>query len=102
MGLAVRFLGWKASVVFTDVPGPREAVSFCGARLDALMAWVPQSGRLGLGVSVLSYAGQLQVGIAADEGLVPDPEALVEAYRESLAELAECAAPRPAPTLQEA
>lgn len=102
VGLAVRFLGWKASVVFTDVPGPREAVSFCGARLDALMAWVPQSGRLGLGVSVLSYAGQLQVGIAADEGLVPDPEALVEAYRQSLAELTECAGPRPVSALQEA
>jgi diacylglycerol O-acyltransferase len=102
VGLAVRFLGWKASLVFTDVPGPREPVSFCGAGLRDLMAWVPQSGRLGLGVSVLSYAGQLQVGIAADEGLVPDPEALVEAYSASLAEMAALAERAAPPPLQEA
>ena len=99
VGLAVRFLGWKASLVFTDVPGPRERVSLCGVELRGLMAWVPQSGRLGLGVSVLSYGGQLRVGITSDEGLVPDPEELVEAYRASLAELAERSA---APVLQEA
>ena len=66
--LAVRFLGWKASVVFTDVPGPRETVYFCGVPLTGVMAWVPQSGRLSVGISVLSYAGQVQVGIAADAG----------------------------------
>jgi diacylglycerol O-acyltransferase len=85
--LAVRFLGWKASLVFTDVPGPREPVWFAGAPLTGVMAWVPQSGRLGLGISVLSYAGQVQVGIAADAGLVPDPAALVDAYQASLREL---------------
>lgn len=87
--LAVRFLGWKASLVFTDVPGPRETVWFAGAPLTGLMAWVPQSGRLSLGISVLSYAGQVQVGMAADAGLVPDPAALVDAYRAALAELLE-------------
>ena len=35
---------------------------------------------MGLAVSILSYAGQVQVGILADEGLVPDPEAIVSAF----------------------
>ncbi|HEX6911537.1 MAG TPA: wax ester/triacylglycerol synthase family O-acyltransferase [Longimicrobium sp.] len=100
--LAVRFLGWKASLVFTDVPGPRETVWFAGAPLTSVMAWVPQSGRLSLGMSVLSYAGQVQVGMAADAGLIPDPGALLEAYRAALAELLEppCergSVPAPAP-----
>jgi hypothetical protein len=43
------------------------------------MFWVPQSGRLGLGVSILSYAGEVLVGIASDAGLTPDPESIVEA-----------------------
>ncbi|MEZ4518891.1 MAG: WS/DGAT domain-containing protein [Chloroflexota bacterium] len=30
-----------------------------GARIDEIMAWVPQAGRLGLGVSIFSYAGQV-------------------------------------------
>jgi diacylglycerol O-acyltransferase len=90
--MAVRFLGWKATAVFTDVPGPRDRVWFCGVPLTGVMAWVPQSGRLSVGISVLSYAGQVQVGIAADAGLVPDPAALVDAYQASLRELtgAEC------------
>ena len=92
--LAVRFLGWKATLVFTDVPGPREPVALAGAPLTRLMAWVPQSGRLSLGISVLSYAGQVQVGITADAGLVPDPAALVAAYQSAVAELVDLASGR--------
>ncbi len=41
------------------------------------MFWVPQSGRLGLGISILSYAGNIYVGIATDAGLVPDPDEIM-------------------------
>ncbi|HEX6746390.1 MAG TPA: wax ester/triacylglycerol synthase family O-acyltransferase [Longimicrobium sp.] len=85
--LIVAFLGKNATLVMTDVPGPRETIWFCGRRVREVMAWVPQSGRLGLGVSILSYAGRVQVGVAADAGLVPDPEALVAAFARSFAEL---------------
>jgi len=44
------------------------------------MFWVPQSARMGVGVSILSYAGQVTVGVSTDEGLVPDPEAIVAAF----------------------
>jgi diacylglycerol O-acyltransferase len=43
---------------------------------------VPQSGRLGLGVSIISYAGQVRLGVATDLGLVPDPEAIVQGFHE--------------------
>jgi hypothetical protein len=51
------------------------------------MFWVPQSGRLGLGVSVLSYAGQVRIGIASDVRLVPDPGALVAEFHAALDDL---------------
>ncbi len=41
---------------------------------------MPQSGRLGLGISILSYAGGVMLGVATDEGLVADPEKIVEAF----------------------
>ncbi len=82
--LAVQFLGRGATLVFTNVPGPREHVRFCGRRLTELMAWVPQSGRLGVGVSVISYAGELRLGVASDAALVQDPTQLVQAYDRSL------------------
>ena len=83
--LAVQFLGRGATLVFTNVPGPREHVRFCGQRLTELMAWVPQSGRLGVGISVISYAGELRLGVASDAALVHDPAQLVQAYDRSLA-----------------
>ena len=86
---AVHFLGRGASLVMTDVPGPREPVWFCGRELRELIAWVPQSGNLALGVSVLGYAGNVQVAVAADAGRVPDPEALVDAIHHAFAELAD-------------
>jgi hypothetical protein len=43
------------------------------------------SGHIGVGVSLLSYAGMVRMGVAADAGLVPDPEAITAAF-EVLAE----------------
>jgi hypothetical protein len=51
------------------------------------MCWVPKSGRLGLGVSILSYAGEVCLGVATDAGLVPDPEAIVAGFQAEFAEL---------------
>jgi WS/DGAT C-terminal domain len=32
---------------------------------------------LGIGVSILSYAGQVRLGVVTDKGLVPDPESII-------------------------
>jgi diacylglycerol O-acyltransferase len=78
--IVVNLFGAKATAVMTNVPGPKEIRYFAGRPIQGLMFWVPQSGRLGLGVSILSYAGEVLVGMATDAGLVPDPESLVEAF----------------------
>jgi WS/DGAT/MGAT family acyltransferase len=84
---ALRLFGKKATAVATNVPGPREPLYMHGRRMRSLMFWVPQSGRLGLGVSILSYAGTVRVGIATDAGLLPDPGQIVAAYHRALEEL---------------
>jgi diacylglycerol O-acyltransferase len=78
--IVVNIFGSKGTAVMTNVIGPRQRIYLAGAPLETLMFWVPQSGRLGLGVSILSYAGQVRLGIITDEGLVPDPETIVEAF----------------------
>lgn len=95
LDLAVSFLGSKASLVLTNVPGPRSPVRFCGRRMLALIAWVPQSGRLGLGISVISYGHEIRLGVASDAGLVPRPDQVVAAYEEATAELLDSAGVRP-------
>jgi hypothetical protein len=57
-----------------------------------MMFWVPQSARLGLGVSIFSYAGQVTVGILSDVAVVPDPETLVADLHAELAALRACIA----------
>jgi WS/DGAT/MGAT family acyltransferase len=76
--IVVSLFGKKATTIITNVPGPREVRYLAGRPIRGLMFWVPQSARLGLGVSILSYAGEVLVGIASDAGLVPDPETIVQ------------------------
>jgi diacylglycerol O-acyltransferase len=78
--LGLRFFGTKATAVLTNVPGPRQPMYLAGRKLTKIMFWVPQSGHLGLGISILSYAGGVMLGIATDEGLVPDPERIVDGF----------------------
>jgi diacylglycerol O-acyltransferase / wax synthase len=75
----------KATAVVTNVIGPEKTLSILGAPLRQAMFWVPCAGHLGLGVSLLSYAGQVWVGVHSDVGLVPDPERIVSAFEEELA-----------------
>ena len=76
----VNLLGIKATAVMTNVRGPEAQLYLAGAPLEALLAWVPKAGGLGIGVSILSYAGQVRLGVITDEGLVPDPEAIVAGF----------------------
>ena len=70
----------KTTAVMTNVPGPRAPLKFCGATLKQTMFWVPASGDVGIGVSVLSYGGGVQFGLITDAGLCPDPDAIVERF----------------------
>ncbi len=90
--LAVNMFGTKATAVMTNVIGPKQPLFFAGERIRTWLGWVPQSGRMGLGVSIFSYDGQVVVGVASDKGLVPDPEAIAAAFEEELAALVEWAA----------
>ncbi len=85
--LALQLFGSKATAVMTNVPGPREEIYLAGKAMRSMMFWVPQSARLGLGVSILSYAGQVRLGIAVDSGLVPNPGDIIDAFQEEMAEM---------------
>jgi hypothetical protein len=64
----------------TNVPGPQAPLYLAGQRITELDFWVPQSGGIGMGVSILSYDGRIQFGLITDAGLVPDPNRIVERF----------------------
>ncbi len=86
---AAALFGDKASGVLTNVPGPRQPLYFAGKKIEKFMFWVPRSGPIGLGVSILSYNNNVIVGIASDEGLMPDPEVLLEGFEDEFNHLLE-------------
>jgi WS/DGAT/MGAT family acyltransferase len=85
--LVVSIFATKATAVMTNVPGPREVLYLAGNTIREIFFWVPQSGRVGLGVSIFSYAGHVRMGVGTDAGLVPDPEVIVQGFQEEYEEL---------------
>ena len=67
----------KATAIITNVSGPRHRVQIAGTPVAGMAGWVPVTGPLGLGLSIISYAGQLTVGLASDVHLVPDHDRLL-------------------------
>jgi diacylglycerol O-acyltransferase / wax synthase len=70
----------KATAVMTNVPGPPKALKFCGSTLRQTMFWVPASGDIGVGVSILSYAGGVQFGLITDRKLCPEPQRIIDRF----------------------
>lgn len=73
-------LAANATLVVTNVRGSEQDRYFAGHRIGRQMFWVPQSGGIGIGVSILSYAGQVHFGVVADKRRVPDPDTLADMF----------------------
>jgi WS/DGAT/MGAT family acyltransferase len=70
----------KTTAVMTNVPGPTEPLTFCGAELRQSIFWVPQSGDIGIGISIFSYAGGVQFGLITDRKLCPHPQQIIDRF----------------------
>jgi WS/DGAT/MGAT family acyltransferase len=87
--LALRIFAAKGTAVGTNVIGPRQPIAIAGSPLTEAMFWVPSAGRLALGVSLLSYAGKVWLGLQCDPGVIPDPGGVLAGFGEELEALAE-------------
>jgi diacylglycerol O-acyltransferase len=73
---ALLTLAANASAVISNVKGAPEVRYFGGQRIARQLFWVPQSG----GISLLSYAGQVNFGIVTDVRRAPDPAQLADRF----------------------
>ena len=78
--LALELLSRKATAVATNVPGPQQPLYLAGCTVREMMFWVPQTGSIGLGISILSYNGREHFGLIADAKLIPDPDAVIKRF----------------------
>jgi diacylglycerol O-acyltransferase len=79
----------KASVIVSNVPGPRTPVHFGEKQVRKVMFWEPHPGKLGMAVSILTYAGTIRMGARIDEGIPVDPQRLVALFEAELAAILE-------------
>ena len=77
----------RATAVMTNVPGPQTPLYLGGAEIDQIMFWVPQSGEIGMGVSLLSFNNQVQLGLITDAALTPDPDQIVKYFQPEFEQL---------------
>ena len=88
---ALNIFGSRATAVITNVRGPGIPLYIAGGKIENIMGWVPQAGRLGVGVSIFSYDSKVSVGLITDAGLVPHPEQITDTIRTRFDELLELA-----------
>ncbi len=85
---ANEIFGSKASVVMTNVAGPKKTLYLAGVPIDRMMFWVPHPGKqLGMGISILSYKGMASLAVIADAHLVPDPYAITTRFNREFAQM---------------
>ena len=85
--LALDLFSRKATAVATNVPGPQQPLYLAGRKLRDMMFWVPQTGSIGIGVSILSYDGEVHFGLIADARLIPDPQDVIRRFGEEFDKL---------------
>jgi diacylglycerol O-acyltransferase len=76
-------------VFVTNVPGPQRPMFLLSARLLEVFPVVQLAGNVILSTAVVSYDGQLNIGIQTDPDALPDGDVFTDGLRRSLEELAE-------------
>src|SRR3546814_1146545 len=78
---ALELFSRKATAVATTVPGPQMPLYMAGSQIRAMLFWVPQTGSIGVGISILSYHGRVHFWLIGDARLMPDPAAVICRFR---------------------
>jgi diacylglycerol O-acyltransferase / wax synthase len=82
------------NLLVSNVPGPPAPLYFAGARVVEVFQVGVVQGNLGLGIGMLSYAGQLNFDLVGDADAFPDLAVLAEGLTDALKELgAVCSRP---------
>lgn len=84
---ALEMFSKKATAVATNVPGPASPLYLAGSRIKEQMFWVPQTGSIGMGISILSYAGSVYFGLITDKKNVAQPDLIIERFAPELEKL---------------
>ena len=75
------------NLLLSNLPGPPTPVYFAGTQVLEMFQIGVVQGNIPLGISVISYSGQLNMVIVADTDAIPDLEVFSSGFSEALARL---------------
>jgi diacylglycerol O-acyltransferase len=84
---SIDLLANRAIGVLTNVPGPQVPLYVAGQKVEGMMGWAPLTADQVMSFTIYSYDGKVFVGIAADAGLVPDHEQIVDGFTDAFRRL---------------
>lgn len=82
----------SGQIAVLQAPGPQQPLYLEGARLEACYGFLPLQDSSALGVTTLSYDGNLFLGVNADTDLVPDLDRFGPCVRDEMESLADASA----------
>lgn len=74
----------RATLVFSNVPGPKKRLTYGGAGLQQLIAVAPASGTCGISITTISYHDELTIACYIDKALMPDAKFMAECVNEEI------------------
>jgi len=77
----------KATVVLSNVPGPRNGLNYPGAKGIGFLALIPGLGDLAFGISATSMRDRLYMAIQSDACFIKDPKELRAIFERNYDEL---------------
>jgi diacylglycerol O-acyltransferase len=81
---AVRWWSRRASLVVSSLAGPTVPLRVAGQVLRSIIVWAPAAASVGLSLTFFGYAGELHLGVLADDAVIGRPEELVAAFEAAL------------------
>jgi len=70
----------KLSMVFSNVPGPKNPYLVAGKKVHSQYFFVPQMKSVSGGISIISHADCITIGLFMDKAIIDDPNTLMQLF----------------------
>jgi diacylglycerol O-acyltransferase len=82
--IAAELFGSKATMVMTNVMGPKQPLYLAGSRIEHMLFFVPHPVSMGLGISLLSYNDEVLLGVISDAAVLAEPARISDRFVEEI------------------
>ncbi|EFN60437.1 hypothetical protein EAG_05714 [Camponotus floridanus] len=77
----------QSTMVFSNIYGPEKIHTLNNYLASNLTFWLPNKGATALGLSLISYGGNLNLSLIADKSIINDEKALIEILEDTVREI---------------